>query len=42
MNVNKKLGMIGSFISAISVILFAICMLIPFDFVTILCVYFYQ
>lgn len=32
MNLNKKLGMIGSFISAISVILFAICMLIPFDF----------
>lgn len=32
MGLNRKLGMIGSFINAISVILFAVCMLIPFDF----------
>lgn len=29
---NKKIGRIGSIINVISVVLFAICMLIPFDF----------
>lgn len=32
MNLRNRLGKIGSFINAISVVLFAICMLIPFDF----------
>lgn len=32
MNLKNRLGKIGSLINAISVILFAICMIIPFDF----------
>lgn len=32
MNLKKRLGMIGSLINAISVVLFAICMIIHFDF----------
>lgn len=32
MNLKNKLGKIGSLINAISVVLFAICMILPFDF----------